>query len=912
MECKEDRKRLGSPLTCCRKLYCQQHEHDSPLFLPPQTQHRAEFLSHNFSNGTGLVQYEHLPTEILGLIESYLPPSDSAHISATSTALHRRWTARRWQRTFQLHYGRRNQQRLKERFEALRRARKRISRLNHVEEIDTVFVVKRGLDHTAEETTNEAIEKYSRCYAFGWESTFVGCCHETHDSCPYCERKPKSRSSECSCVNDNCTKEQVQSSNAMKSDDYFDDSSALTTQFNVTALVPSVRRAYVDLWDTIELSLLGYYDSETTPLNSNNNRASNLHITNTHTQYPVPAIMRILRTSVLPELAEYLYFMVGFKPLAVRGVGSGVIGVRVRRDGGVMGPVLSRGLSRVRRASLETAGSYAQEIIVPSSGEMPKNSEQESQNVQAAHSSDKTISLEEINSLRSSATTMSAYKLACILRERGVGCLRCAICDCIDLMSDDIEEYEFTTNHDEDGSESDSQSSNSNEEYDRTVRVRSLSENDVNPMNTRHNNVGRSPFLRDFQKQVGGGQLWMTPCQCPELVHRQCLEKKLMLVPKYAPWEYTKLRLKSYWKKAVVMCDMISNPFNRNTESDAKMMHQITRSMGHTEHCPLSLSLMGRDNDIQQPIAPKVWISYDNTIPRRRSIGVGHEEDVIAVDQMGRFRSPAARCDRCGKRYVRTVRLPRNKSEVIASSLADPLAMIRALSTFVHFLLACLFLAVCEGMCSGTSCASRTVFNTSLGPLKWPTTGMNGFALAWWQLQQCCMLHIFVSRRFAAIVDRLWMGPISLFYCRLYFYFIATSALLAVSYIPMISRVIRIHLLSRVMSPWVLGALQPAGDVIAFFNLVQYAVVSTTVICIFWRTNYRIFTVADGKEGAADLRRREDLLRSTHQRQGIGMRQRVHNARDVPVQNAMPLERIMGVGAGESNAADHPLYHGPW
>ena len=36
-------------------------------------------------------------------------------------------------------------------------------------------------------------------------------------------------------------------------EDNFDDMSAFTTQFNVTALVPSVRRAYVDLWDTIEL-----------------------------------------------------------------------------------------------------------------------------------------------------------------------------------------------------------------------------------------------------------------------------------------------------------------------------------------------------------------------------------------------------------------------------------------------------------------------------------------------------------------------------------------------------------------------------------------------------------------------------------------------------------------------------------
>ena len=36
------------------------------------------------------VEYENIPREILGLIESYLSPSDCAHLSATSTSLHRR------------------------------------------------------------------------------------------------------------------------------------------------------------------------------------------------------------------------------------------------------------------------------------------------------------------------------------------------------------------------------------------------------------------------------------------------------------------------------------------------------------------------------------------------------------------------------------------------------------------------------------------------------------------------------------------------------------------------------------------------------------------------------------------------------------------------------------------------------
>ena len=240
--------------------------------------------------------------------------------------------------------------------------------------------------------------------------------------------------------------------------------------------------------------------------------------------------------------------------------------------------------------------------------------------------------------------------------------------------------------------------------------------------------------------------------------------------------------------------------------------------------------------------------------------------------------------------------------------------MMRAASTFVHFILACAFLAACEGMCSDDSCDShRTLLSTPLGLLKWPITGLNGFALAWWQLQQCCMLHIFFSRRFAAIVDRLWMGPISLFYCRLYFYFIVTSALLAASYIPMVSRTIRINVLEPFISPWILKSLQPVGDTIGLVNLFQYAVVSTTVICIFWRTHYRIFTVADGKEAAANLRRREELAMNM---QGGDARQNINGAQEVAahdaILNALPMRRIVGVGAGDNNAANYPIYHGPW
>ena len=865
-----------------------------------------------------VVQYEHIPTEILGLIESYLSPSDCAHLSATCTSLHHRWTARRWQRTFQLHYGHRNKIRTKERMLKLRRFRKRLIKFDKEEHLmghtldfdggsrlsastdldyDNFLSIKEQQLQTLHERKKHTQQKqqrrsalfakYDECYKDGWEFTFVGCCHDNEmfgpSFCTKCKLQQSSTTASTSCSPSNEQGGSTQMANgnnncnAIKDSSNYDDimsTDALTTQFNVTALVPSVKRLYVDLWDNIELALLGYYDaqqdeegSETTAVAGQRNQGHLFHPSH-HTQYPVPAIMRILRTSVLPELAEYLYFVVGFKPLAVRGLNESAVRRRRRRrrDGGVMGPVLSRRLSG---GDLDAESSSLRYVRI--TGRSP----QEDQHLQGT-TSHSTTTLEEINSLRDAATTMSAWKLACFLRERGVGCLRCAICDRIDLMGDELfEEYDCgRTTTGIQLNEGDDDENSSEDELRGTTRLLSS---------------GRSPFLREFQRQIGGGGAWMSPCQCPELVHRQCLEQKLKLIPKFEPWE----RFKLYIGRVGTTF------FNSKKENNGKSNHDI------------SLPLDEHSNE--EPIAPRVWISYDNTIPLRRS--QEEEDTVISVDHLGRFRSPAACCETCGWRFLRTVRLPRSKWEVLAASLSDPISLMRALSTFVHFLLVCAFIAACEGMCSECD-THRILMTTSLGVFKWPTTGLNGFALAYWQLQQCCMLHIFFSPRFAAIVDRLWLGPISLFYCRLYFYFLVTSAVLAVSYIPMVTRTIRVNILESFIPSWVLESLQPVGNAVALANLFQYAIVSTTVICIFWRTNIRIFTVADGKDAVAILRRREDFVRNENR--GVGDQggvalQNINVDPDVAMNHQVPIQqRIVGVGAGDNNAASHPIYHGPW
>ena len=585
--------------------------------------------------------YLSLPEELMSLTESYLPPSDCAHLSATSTCLHQRWTARRWHRTFQLHYGRESQITKKERSTKLRKCR----------EILECLLKDQGPNGVRCAEIQHWLGKYGELYKEGWTLTFVGCCHDVNFSCE-CKHSTSSCSMSCSkigCKLHTANRRHQQKSARYGHEDSLDDGTAFTTRFNVPALVPSIQRAYVDLWDTVELSFLGYYDAE------RETRTRNLH--------PVPSIMSTVRASVLPELAEYFYFVIGLKPL-VRG---GLVSRRRGSDLGVMGPMMSINNSTTMSAA--------------------------------------TIS-EDIDSLRNTATTMSAWKLASILRERGVGCLRCSICDCIDLVGDDIED----------------------DSVDSISEERNIGERGS------HARGRRSLFLREFQKEVGGSQAWITPCRCPELVHRQCLEKKLGLVPKYELWERLKIIGAGFGQMGSRVHNVLFHAFSKDKRHSTQSVQD--------NHFFESLSNSFNPGSVTIPpdVAPRVWVSYDSTIPQRRrpeDNELIRENATIAIDELGQLTSPQASCERCGCRYLRTVRLPRSKAEVLAASLSDPLSVVRALSTFIHFILKCFILAAIEGVCSDESCEShRTLLTTPWGSLKWPTTGLNGVALVMWQLQQ--------------------------------------------------------------------------------------------------------------------------------------------------------------------------------
>jgi hypothetical protein len=308
---------------------------------------------------------------------------------------------------------------------------------------------------------------------------------------------------------------------------------------------------------------------------------------------------------------------------------------------------------------------------------------------------------------------------------------------------------------------------------------------------------------------------WMTPCRCKRFVHRRCLEEKLGLKQKLYALEF----IKSLGK----------NARNGDFPYDSTGRHHLGPSR-----------LLQR-----QEIAPQIWLSYDLTSIRATNQTEGNgKPSPIKVNNFNQFISPNAKCGRCGEIYERSIRLPRSITEVVFCSLSDPLALERALSTLCYFVIIMFFIALGEdrGYSTDGQDAFISVFNISLS---WPHRTWKGVALAWWQLQQSCMLHILYSRRFATVVSQLWIQSTFSFYIKLYFYFVITSLVLTVTYFPPAFRFLHQFIGIRIFTESTLEKISPLWDYIAIGTLLHYAMSSTAVIAIFWRTNYRIYTVSN-------------------------------------------------------------------
>lgn len=511
-----------------------------------------------------------------------------------------------------------------------------------------------------------------------------------------------------------------------------DDDNAANTKFNHNSLLPSLKHYYKSLWHKIELSMLGLElptSSDDTHINySIRNQAFDdiIH----HHQSPsrqrrhnftaFATVTKVIKMLFAP-LIEYAIIMLSSQ--------SDFVGWQNRRN---CGNDSQRGENRF----------FEFQATLQNGEKVNNNCTLKSLPYQLAGKSQQNGMID----------SMSAWKLACLLKERGMNCARCRLCNKIDVVGNN--KSEATT--------------------------------------------------------------WITPCQCPEPVHKKCLEEMLGLTQS----------LYSVEKISLALTRLLRNKKEVDGNDD-------------------NATLMRAED-----VAPKLWLSYDSPIDDNQDrINGGIARNPAHVDEFNKFSSSSAKCPKCGLQYSRALRLPRNIQEIIFSSLSDRLAILRAMSTFAHFLLCIGLIAAIEAKCiDNDSCTNNVDISPLKGiTLKWPAFTWKGIALAWWQLQQCCMLHIFFSARFVAIVDRLWLQSRSfVFYVKLYVYFVCTSLLLA-CFIPVVSRWIGRNILSVIMSEHTMEYLSPLWDAILLCNLCQYAVSSTTVIIIFWRTHYRIYTVEDSK-----------------------------------------------------------------
>mmetsp|Transcript_61771 Transcript_61771/g.169969 ORF Transcript_61771/g.169969 Transcript_61771/m.169969 type:complete len:239 (-) Transcript_61771:228-944(-) len=226
-------------------------------------------------------------------------------------------------------------------------------------------------------------------------------------------------------------------------------------------------------------------------------------------------------------------------------------------------------------------------------------------------------------------------------------------------------------------------------------------------------------------------------------------------------------------------------------------------------------------------------------------------------------------CPDCGYKYKRTARLPSSIPELTAATLSDTEVVGFSLNCLFYWLVLISFTSACEGYriasvaegeangAGGAGVGSNGLDNglsngwdagatVAVSRYPWPQPG--GVVLAWFELQQMVLLHIFFSPRFEQVVVRLFRdrhrpGSAHGFYARLYVYFVAAVAFVLLTFTPAL--------------PMSMPGLFPTGQLpywlsfIASLNVAVYAVVSTSVVFLFWKTNYRILTFAESDQDAA-------------------------------------------------------------
>lgn len=216
------------------------------------------------------------------------------------------------------------------------------------------------------------------------------------------------------------------------------------------------------------------------------------------------------------------------------------------------------------------------------------------------------------------------------------------------------------------------------------------------------------------------------------------------------------------------------------------------------------------------PPARRKWISYDTALlPAAASESEGEKESL-------------GRCQGCDSLYLPGFRLPA-VGELVSVTWQDELAWKRAGDCILMWLMGVAIVALSEALYQG---------NGEL--LAWPEEG--GQVLFWWLLQYVISLNIFLSPRFARVVDLLWLGPVFRFYAKLYLYFLMATFGMLCFFTPLPKRVLGVCIMEGLGMPAWLMLVGGWG------NFAVLATITSIVIFLFWKTNYRIPTIADLRE----------------------------------------------------------------
>ena len=153
-----------------------------------------------------------------------------------------------------------------------------------------------------------------------------------------------------------------------------------------------------------------------------------------------------------------------------------------------------------------------------------------------------------------------------------------------------------------------------------------------------------------------------------------------------------------------------------------------------------------------------------------------------------------------------------------------------------------------------------------------------GWPMAFFMFMQVIMLHIFFSPRFESVVMALWVRRdiFMEFYFQLYFYFVFAVTVVFCTFTPLL------ELLLPSIASWI-SALGIVTRVLGWINYVCYIFVANVVLYIFFKTNYRVSTIAEyqpSKKTRRFLGRRPfdlvDTADGDERRFGAGIRRRGH------------------------------------